>query len=137
MESVQTVQEENSVKVMVEIYMFTYARKVRDEIEQLTQKHCFGCRNNDPSQRNHSCLMWSEMERLSFYFDDAMERIDCQEVLNLWKNETQLTDISQDLKDIFERLLRSDEWRENHLPSKDRFYDMVKNIMQLNHRFYQ
>jgi hypothetical protein len=32
--------------------------------------------------------MLLENERLNFYFDDAMEEIDCQKVLSLWKNET-------------------------------------------------
>ena len=39
--------------------------------------------------------MLAESERLNIYVDDAMEDIDCQEVLNLWKNETKLIDISQ------------------------------------------
>ena len=81
--------------------------------------------------------MMSDFERLNIYFDDAMEKIDCQEVLNLWKKETQVTDIPQQLKDTFEGLLKSDDWREKHLPSKDGFYDMVKKIIQLDHRFYE
>ena len=81
--------------------------------------------------------MLSESERLNIYVNDAMEDNDCQEVLNLWKNETKLIDISQKLKDTFERLLQNSEWREMYLPNKDEFYDMVKRAMQLDHRFYQ
>jgi hypothetical protein len=43
--------------------------------------------------------MMSDLEHLNMYFDDAMEEIDCHEVLNLWKNESKLTGISQSLKD--------------------------------------
>jgi hypothetical protein len=46
--------------------------------------------------------MLSENERLNIYFDDAMEEIDCQKVLSLWKNEPKLTDISQKLKHVRE-----------------------------------
>ena len=81
--------------------------------------------------------MLSESEGLNIYVDDAMEDNDCQEVLNLWKNETKLIDISQKLKDTFERLLQNSEWREMYLSNKDEFYDMVKRTMQLDHRFYQ
>jgi hypothetical protein len=66
-----------------------------------------------------------------------MEEIDYQKVLSLWKNETKLTDISQKLKDTFERLLPNSGWREMHLPNKDEFCAMVRRIMQLDHRFYQ
>jgi len=137
MEFIQAAQEDNDIRMMVEIYMFTYARKVREVVEDLTRKHCYGCRIDHPSQRNHSCLMMSDLEHLNMYFDDAMEEIDCQEVLNLWKNETKLTDLSQKLKETFERLLQNSEWREMHLPNKDKFYDMVKRTIQLDHRFYQ
>lgn len=86
MESIQAAQEDNDIRMMVEIYMFTYARKVREVVEDLTRKHCYGCRIDHPSQRTHSCLMMSDLEHLNMYFDDVMEEIDCQEVLNLWKN---------------------------------------------------
>ena len=132
MESIQ----DNDIRMMVEIYMFTYACKVREVVVDLTRKHCYGCRIDHPSQRNHSCLMMADLEHLNMYFDDAMEEIDCHEVLNLWKNESKLTDISQSLKDTFERLLRKSEWREMHLSNKDKFYDMVKRTMQLDYRFY-
>ena len=81
--------------------------------------------------------MLAESERLNIYVDDAMEDNDCQEVLNFWKNETKLIDISLKLKDTFERLLQNSEWREMHLPKKDEFNDMAKRTIQLDHRFYQ
>jgi hypothetical protein len=62
--------------------------------------------------------MLAESERLNIYVDDAMEDNDCQEVLNFWKNETKLIDISLKLKDTFERLLQNSEWREMHLPKQ-------------------
>lgn len=137
MESIQATQEDNGIRMMVEIYMFIYAHKVREAVEDLTRKHCYECRIDYPSQRNHPCFMLLENERLNFYFDDAMEEIDYQKVLSLWKNETKLTDISQKLKDTFERLLPNSGWREMHLPNKDEFCAMVRRIMQLDHRFYQ
>jgi hypothetical protein len=39
MESIQATQEDNGIRMMVEIYMFTYAHKVREAVEDLTQKH--------------------------------------------------------------------------------------------------
>jgi hypothetical protein len=71
----------------------------------------------------------SDLEHLNMYFDDAMEEIDCHEVLNLWKNESKLTDISQSLKDTFERLLQNSEWREMHLITF--FNDKSGNLIAL------
>ncbi|VDI10520.1 Hypothetical predicted protein [Mytilus galloprovincialis] len=98
-------------------------------------KHCFGCRNNHPSQRNHSCLMISELEQLNIYFDDALENVDCEELLELWKRDTKLTDIPLELKNTFINLLQNCEWRENNLPDKDGFYEMTRKIIQLGDRF--
>ena len=57
MESIQATQEDNGIRMMVEIYMFIYAHKVREAVEDLTRKHCYECRIDHPSQRNHPCFM--------------------------------------------------------------------------------
>jgi hypothetical protein len=36
MESMQATQEDNGIRMMVEIYMFIYAHKVREAVEDLT-----------------------------------------------------------------------------------------------------
>ena len=135
MESTQTITEGKEIRMTIDIYLFLYARKVVEEVRLLTRKHCFGCRNNHPSQRNHSCLMMSELEQLNIYFDDALENVDCEELLELWKRDTKLTDISLELKNTFINLLQNCEWRENNLPDKDGFYEMTKKIIQLSDRF--
>lgn len=135
MESTQTITEGKEIRMTIDIYLFLYARKVEEEVRLLTRKHCFGCRNNHPSQRNHSCLMMSELEQLNIYFDDALENVDCEELLELWKRDTKLTDISLELKNTFINLLQNCEWRENNLPDKDGFYEMTKKIIQLGDRF--
>lgn len=135
MESTQTITEGKEIRMTIDIYLFLYARKVVEEVRLLTRKHCFGCRNNHPSQRNHSCLMMSELEQLNIYFDDALENVDCEELLELWKRDTKLTDISLELKNTFINLLQNCEWRENNLPDKDGFYEMTKKIIQLGDRF--
>ena len=135
MDSIQS-KEDPCIRMMVNILIFSYARKVREEIVTLTQKHCYGCRTNHGSQRKHSCLMMSEVENLNIYFDDAVDKIDFQDVLNLWKSDIQLLDISETLKHKIETLLQSDDWRETNLPSKDKFYETVKKTMQLDYRFY-
>jgi hypothetical protein len=43
MESIQATQEDNGIRMMVEIYMFIYAHKVREAVEDLTRKHCYEC----------------------------------------------------------------------------------------------
>lgn len=128
MESTQTITEGKEIRMTIDIYLFLYARKVVEEVRLLTRKHCFGCRNNHPSQRNHSCLMMSELEQLNIYFDDALENVDCEELLELWKRDTKLTDISLELKNTFINLLQNCEWRENNLPDKDGFYEMTKKM---------
>ena len=67
-----------------------------------------------------------DVEHLNIYFEDAMDKISCEDVLDIWKNDTSLTNISNLLKDEFVEWLKNSEWRNKHLPSKNRFYDMVK-----------
>jgi hypothetical protein len=43
MESIQATQEDNGIRMMVEIYMFIYAHKVREAVEDLTRKHSRTC----------------------------------------------------------------------------------------------
>jgi hypothetical protein len=39
MQSIQADHEDNYIRMMVGIYMFTYARKLREAVEDLTRKH--------------------------------------------------------------------------------------------------
>ena len=82
MNTIQHVEENDSISMMIEIIMFTYARKVREEIGQLVKEHCFGCRHDHLSQKNHTCIMMSDIEHLNIYFEDAMDTICYKEVLN-------------------------------------------------------
>lgn len=135
MEEVQSVTQDKTTRMMINIYMFNYIKKVEEEIYFLTLQHCFGCREGDASQRKHSCLMMDDIEHLNIHFDDAMENVKCEEVLDLWKIDTHLTDIPEDLQNAFVKLLQNQKWQNEHLPNKDKFYEMVKNVIVLNHRF--
>ena len=75
MNRIQHVEENDSISMMIEIFMFTYARKVREEIGQLVKEHYLGCRHDHLSQKNHTCIMMSDIEHLNIYFEDAMDTI--------------------------------------------------------------
>jgi hypothetical protein len=42
----------------------------------LATKHCNGCEVSHPSQRQHTCLMWTEFENLDMYLEEALETVD-------------------------------------------------------------
>lgn len=129
--SKQSVSTDRSMRMMTDVFMFIYARKVREMVDKLSRRHCYGCSAYHPSQRNHSCLMMTDIEHLNMYFDDAVDAIFLDEILYLWTVETQLTDIPQDLKDTFIKTIKSPEKREQIFPSKDAFYAMVKKTIEL------
>jgi hypothetical protein len=72
---------EDSIRFMVSIYHMVFTKKMRDELVTLAKKNCYGCEVNHPSQTQHTCLMWTELEHLSVYLEEALETVDREEVL--------------------------------------------------------
>ena len=78
---------EDSIRFMVSIYNIVFAKKLREEIVTLATKHCNGCEVSHPSQRQHTCLMWTEFENLDMYLEEALETVDREEVRKMWDKE--------------------------------------------------
>lgn len=75
---------------------------------------CYGCYVNHPSQVQHSCLMETSLTHLWTYFDEALEKVNMDIVLNEWQKEIAVLDIPFDsVKSLYE-LMISFEWREKH-----------------------
>ena len=115
-----------SVRMMIDIYVFIFIDKVRENIRKLAARHCLGCRND------HVCLPMSELEQFERYFHAALDGVCCDDVLVLWKRSTTRAGLPQDLREIFVALLQSFEvW----LPDVDKLYETTKKTIQLESRF--
>ena len=52
-----------------------YASEIASRIAALVEKNCNGCIIDHPSQRQHPCLMLEPDEKISLYFDDALDSV--------------------------------------------------------------
>ena len=64
---------------------FEYASAVLEKLEDAAMSACSGCVNGNLSQVDHSCLMLDKEEKLYFFFDDALLKLDEEEVVRKWK----------------------------------------------------
>ena len=120
----RTMQQ--SVRMMIDIDVFIFARQVRENIRKLAARHFLGCRHS------HVCLPMSELEQFERYFHAAVDSVCCDDVLVLWKRETERADLPRNLTEIFITLLQSFEvW----LPDVNKLYETTKRIIQLENRF--
>ncbi|CAG2241748.1 unnamed protein product [Mytilus edulis] len=113
------------------------ADELRKTILELSEKHCYGCGVDHPSQVQHSCLMWTEGE----HFEEALISIDKEAVLNMWREEMKnleesgwtsryTMDMSEKSGDAFTQLLEDEEWYRKNLPKPDRLYKDVQDFSQ-------
>lgn len=112
--------------MMIDIYVFIFVRKVRENIRKLAVRDCLGCRTN------HVCLPMTDLEQLEWYFHAAVDNVCCDDVLVLWKCDTERAGLPQELTKIFITLLQSFQvW----LPDVDKLYEKTKKSIQLESRF--
>lgn len=55
---------------------FMFAKAVIADINLTVLSHCYGCEINHPSQREHTCIMLSDEERLDWYGHETLENLD-------------------------------------------------------------
>ena len=108
-------EEVKMQSLLMNIYSFIFARKIREELADVAKANCYGCEIDHPSQTHHSCLMLSEIEHLYSYYHEATEKVNTRDVLCLWKEEVKICDLSEETKNNFCVLFESNDFREKKL----------------------
>lgn len=131
-----------SVDFMLGIYNVQFAQQVRTGLGELVKKYCYGCEVDHPSQTHHTCLMWTELEHLDAYFEEALETVDRKAVTDMCTAELKSMEgsyrtnvqvnIDETARRNFFTLLESVEWCKKNLPKPDRVYKDVKKIILLD-----
>lgn len=138
---------DNSISFMLSIYNIKFASKLREDVLNLSTKHCYGCEVEHPSQTQHTCLMWTESEHLEMHFEEALVNVNRKAVINMWQDEMKkmewsgwanrnTVDISERARETFVELLEDVDWCKKNLPKPDRLYNDVQNFSQLFQRFF-
>ena len=100
---------------------------------------CDGCRSFDLSQRNHTCLLVSKLERIEIYFQDILNTINEDEILNEWTEAVEgLREIHTGLKYLLRLRLGCKDWRETQMKTetwKSRMLKTVKTLVLLERHF--
>ena len=55
--------------------LMSYAKEVADNIAEIVSENCNGCIIEHCSQKQHPCLYLETDEKISLYFDDALDRV--------------------------------------------------------------
>jgi len=86
--------------------------------------------------------MWTEIEHLDAYFEEALDTVDRKAVIDKWTVELKRMEgkygtnfqvnIDDTARSNFVRLLENVEWRKKNLSKPDRVYRDVKNIILLD-----
>ena len=64
---------------MKKILITTYAVEFCKHLCELVMRHCCGCRN---ALRGDDCLTLTEDEKIELYFDQALQKVDRQKLVN-------------------------------------------------------
>lgn len=121
-----------SARQIIQQYKFGLADLLRSKISELSQKHCYGCEVDHPSQTNHTCLMLSEMEHFFSYRDEAYAL--CKKDILETFNRTLLCGLCS--KDVGAQLSFLKMLTHGELALPDTYiFDMVERMIRLEDRF--
>jgi len=81
-DEVEKNQQQKFVTLVARVLQLTYTAMLDRLIRAEKLNGCHGCGIQDPSQREHSCLMMDSEEACLFYHDEAREKIDVNDFLN-------------------------------------------------------
>lgn len=124
---------ETTTRMMYQMYMLGFSRKVLEKIKELTQQHCYGCEVDHPSQTQHSCLMLSEMEHFFLYRKDAFKSVLQNDIMYVWEESICLSklELSFDVRFSFLRLILDKEI----VIEEEKIFKMVERMIKLEDRF--
>ena len=81
----ERVTVQRTVALVGQGFQLAFAAVCDELIQQETLRSCTGCAVNQPSQRQHSCMMMDHGEAWFRYFDQAIENIDVAHVMTTAK----------------------------------------------------
>ena len=104
----------------IQMYYLGFAHQVHNKLEELAQKHCYGCEIAHPSQTQHSFLMCSEI--------DVIEN----DTITIWLDVIYpATSLWEEMKYSFLKLIRGGKI----IPKKERIFNMVEKIIRIKDSF--
>lgn len=100
-----TEEKQKFERLLMQTFRYLYARTIVDHFPDVAKAYCYGCEIDHPSQTHHTCLMWTEMEQLDFYFDQIFQKL-----ITLLQQQVSLMEIPKDDKVAFNKLAESYHW---------------------------
>lgn len=92
-----------------------------------------------PSQIQHQCVMWSEEEKIQLCFEDMLQKVDENAILQKWdETVNDLECVSPEIVAAYKLKVFCDEWRSNEMktPSwKEYICQMVIRLAKLERSF--
>lgn len=126
-------------KCFLNTYDFCFAKKIQELIPTLTREHCYGCMVDHPSQREHSCLLFTELECLEQFFVEAYDKISLKDVIStvkpcsIWEC---IDDCEMKLKkEVYDKLSQDRSYCEKNKPKPSKVYQLVEALIKTEDRF--
>jgi hypothetical protein len=95
------------MEIPIICYDLGFPHQVHNKLEELAQKHCYGCEIAHPSQTQHSFLMCSEMEHFHMYGDQAYQDVIENDTITIWLDVIYpATSLWEEMKYSFLTLIR-------------------------------
>ncbi|CAC5426300.1 unnamed protein product [Mytilus coruscus] len=118
-------QENRLVWHSYTLFMFKFAENIIKHTRKLAKEHCYGCEVDHPSQRHHTCIMWTDEEHLNLYFDEAFDSMKTETITAQWKEEIEHLNIPELL------MTRLFSFLEKEAPSREAIQVMAKRMRAL------
>lgn len=116
-----------------------YAEAVREAIQDVSVRKCYGCMVDHPSQTQHTCLMpFEEEDLLLYYFHEALDSVDESTVLKTFEERLQRSSIPEDFRNIYKQKFYCADWRATVWKSDDNqglIFDTVESLIKLDRLF--
>ena len=82
-DEVEQVHRERAVSLIGHVFQLTYATILDALIQEEKVTRCNGCAIQHPSQRQHSCLIMDSEDAWFYFRDDAVEKMNLNDVLKI------------------------------------------------------
>lgn len=80
---------------------------------------CYGCVVDHPSQIQHQCVILSDEEKVQLCFNDMLQKVDENEILQKWDEAINDLDcISPEIVGSYKLKIFCDEWRLNEMKTQ-------------------
>ena len=112
---------------------YLYARTILDLLNDVVKENCYGCEVDHPSQVEHTCLMWTQVEHLDVYFNLTFEKIIYGDIVKKFRKKVEFMDIPIDDKNSV--LDQFDDWCNEHKPKAETVQYIAERLLLLENRF--